>query len=137
MRRVFVDSVVLLLAFGRDHPQRHSCRALVEAARTDHLEVNLSVEAVQEVVFHRMRVSGREPALAVGRAVRGFATLHAFDAAVLDRALELMAVAPIRGRDAVHAATALLAGFDHIVTVDADFVAVPGLRTLTPREVLP
>lgn len=65
------------------------------------------------------------------------ATLHTFDAAVLDRALELMAVAPIRGRDAVHAATALLAGFDHIVTVDADVVAVPGLRTLTPREVLP
>ena len=45
-----------------------------------------------------------------------------------------MATGPVRGRDAVHAATALLAGFTEIVSADKDLGSVPGLRRLDPAN---
>lgn len=54
---------------------------------------------------------------------------------VIDRALDLVATTPARGRDAFIAATALEAGFDRVVTTDARFVAVPGLEPVHPRDV--
>ena len=59
---------------------------------------------------------------------------HPFDDEVLARALQLMAGSTIRGRDAVHAATALQSGFDLIVSTDPDFDEVPGIRRLAPGD---
>ncbi|GAB96796.1 hypothetical protein KILIM_049_00140 [Kineosphaera limosa NBRC 100340] len=47
-----------------------------------------------------------------------------------------MAEGHARGRDAVHAATALAADFSAIVSCDADFDDIPGLRRLEPEEAL-
>lgn len=52
------------------------------------------------------------------------------------RALTIIEASPVRGRDAVHAATAMLAGFEEIVTADRDFVEAPGLRVLQPQELM-
>ena len=52
------------------------------------------------------------------------------------KALDLTATTRIGGRDAVHAATALLAGFDAVVSPDRDFAVVEGLRRLDPAEAL-
>jgi len=61
--------------------------------------------------------------------------LHTFDDEVLTRALDLAGNSELGGRDAVHAATALTAGFEEIVSADRDFDAVPGLRRIAPAEV--
>ena len=53
---------------------------------------------------------------------------------VLLRARRLIDATQVRGRDAIHAATALGAGFDTIVTTDRDFGSIPGLRRLDPAE---
>ena len=45
-----------------------------------------------------------------------------------------MARSHVRGRDAVHAATALDAGFDTIVSTDRDFDGIPGLTQRDPRD---
>lgn len=73
-------------------------------------------------------------AVAEARRLRDMAVVHPFDERVLDKALELIDSTSIRGRDAVHAATAMLAGFDEIVSVDRDFDHVPGLRRVSPGE---
>ena len=60
--------------------------------------------------------------------------LHRFDEGVLQTAISLVATSTVRGRDAVHAATAIRAGFDAIVTTDSDFDGIPGLRRIDPRD---
>jgi len=51
---------------------------------------------------------------------------------ILRASVRLVADCGLRGRDAVHAATALAAGFHLIVSCDEDFDAVPGLTRVDP-----
>ncbi len=92
----------------------------------------MSVEVVQEVLFHRLRRTGQASAIAQARDLRTACTVHSFDTDVLDEAIALQEVTRLRGRDAVHAATARRAGLRTFVTLDADFDAVPGLARLDP-----
>ena len=130
----FLDTSVFLTALG-EHPSTSACRALLRRAANGHLSIHTAVECLQEVVFHRMRVGPRAPAVAHLRAIRDLCVVHPMDDLVLDRATDLLASTQVRGRDAFIAATALLAGFDAVVTTDDRFVEVPGLRRVHPRDV--
>ena len=134
MRRVFLDTAVLALAVGGEHPLRASCRRYLEQAAAGELELHVSVEALQELLFHRMRRGDRAEAVALARDVRDLCHVHPFDGAVLARMLDLVATTALGGRDSVHAATAQAAGFSEIVTPDSDFDGVPGLARRTPGE---
>lgn len=131
MTAVFIDSTVLAYAAGRQHPDRASARAVLDAARHEQLRLHTSVEAIQEFVHHRMRM-GAPSAVEEARLIQGLCVLHPFDEAVLDRALDLIGSSGVRGRDAVHAATALGSGFSRIVSHDRAFDTVPGLRRMPP-----
>lgn len=134
MRALFLDTTVLTVAAGGDDPRRGACIGVLAAARDGRARLHVSTEAIQELVFHRMR--RRDPdAIALGRQLAVLCVVHPFDAEVLDDALELMEHSPVRGRDAVHAATALRAGFDAIVSTDRGFDGVPGLRRTDPSDV--
>ncbi|GAA4391289.1 hypothetical protein GCM10023153_09020 [Ornithinibacter aureus] len=130
----FLDTSVFLTALG-EHPNTSACRALLRRAANGHLSIHTAAECLQEVVFHRMRVGPRAPAVAHLRAIRDLCVVHPMDDLVLDRATDLLASTQARGRDAFIAATALLAGFDAVVTTDDRFVEVPGLRRVHPRDV--
>ncbi len=136
MIALFLDTAVWAYALGDEHPQREPCRTLLSAAQHGDVELHASVELVQELVFHRMRRTDRGAAVAEGRAVARGCTLHPFDQKVLAKALDLTATTRIGGRDAIHAATALLTGFDAVVSPDRDFAVVEGLRRLDPAEAL-
>lgn len=105
---------------------RPYARALLAEAASGDVEMHLSVEAIQEFVHHRMR-RGSLAAVQEASQLRDLSVAHAFDDGVLNEALELIATTSLRGRDAVHAATALRAGFDTIVSGDRDFDVIPGL----------
>lgn len=130
----FVDTSVFAHALGGQHAQRGPSRAVVEAATAGRLVLHASVEMVQELLHHRMRRAGREAGLRQARAAAELCIVHAFDGAVLARALELVSATPLRGRDAVHAATALQHGLPTILSADPDFDAVPGLARIAPGE---
>jgi uncharacterized protein len=132
--RVFADTAVLALAIGGQHEHRRSCRALLAAAADGQLELHVSVESLQELLFQRTRRAGRDAAVADVRDSMRVCRVHSFDQTVLARSVELVATTDLRGRDAVHAATALLHGFTEIVTTDADFDGLPGLVRLAPDE---
>lgn len=136
MRRLFVDSAVVLLAVGGAHPMRQACRDVVAAAGHGEVALHMSVEGGQEFLFHRMRREPPEDAVAAFGLLDRLVTWHAFEVDVLHAAV-LLARAGVRGRDAVHAATASRAGFTEIVSPDRDFDAVPGLRRLDPADVDP
>ena len=59
---------------------------------------------------------------------------HPVDQEILRRTAALVATGAIGGRDAVHAATALAAGFTEIVSADRDFDRVPGLTRRSPDD---
>lgn len=133
--RLFVDSPVFLYALGRQTPHTAGAKALLQRALTGHVELHTGAECIQEIVFHRRRTEDPVCGVAQVQAIRDLCTVHAMDDRVLDRGLSLILDHGARGRDAFIAATALLAGFDVIVTTDDRFVEVPGLRRIHPRDV--
>lgn len=134
MRRRFLDTTVLAYAFGGSHTLREACQQILADRASGDVELHVSTEAVQEFLHHRLRRADRAPALRQAREISAFCVVHPFDAVVLNRSLALIATTPIRGRDAVHAATALEHDFTEIVSADPDFDDVPGLRRVDPAD---
>lgn len=132
-----VDSAVVVYALGADSPWRQSCRRLLVQAGQQHFRAYASVEMIQELVHHRLRRSGdRVASVKQGRYASSLFTLLNFDRDVLELSLDLIERVPtIRGRDAVHAATALAYGIDTIISPDRAFDGIPGLIRLDPIEV--
>lgn len=135
MTPLFVDSSVVLLAVGGDHSLRQPCRAVLEAAHRGEVVLHMSVEGGQEFLFHRVRRRGVAAAVAEFELLDVIVRWHDFDAEILRRSVALVRDAGVRGRDAVHAATAIEAGFGAIVSCDEDFDAVPGLVRVAPEDV--
>lgn len=134
MTTLYVDTSVFLLAVGEPHPEREPCRRFLELAEQSGRPLHTSVETVQEFVFHRMRRGPRTEALGAARRVARACVLHPFDTDVLHEFLQLIERTGLRWRDAVHAATVRAVGLDTIVSLDADFDDVPGLRRLSPAD---
>ncbi len=132
MREVFVDPSVLLLAAGGEHRLRAPCRRVLEAAAGRRVRLHLSVEGGREFLFHRLRRTDTERAISEFDLLDRLVVWHRFDRDILLRARELIAAGHLRGRDAVHAATALAASFEAIVSCDSDFDGVPGLHRIDP-----
>ncbi|XVX20085.1 type II toxin-antitoxin system VapC family toxin [Actinomycetota bacterium] len=131
---LFVDPSVLLLAVGGEHPLREPCRALLTRAGRD-VRLHLSVEGGQEFLFHRLRRSDPGEATRLFDLLDRLVVWHDFDAEVLRSAVGLVRSGQVRGRDAVHVATARSAGFDAIVSCDRDFDAVQGFRRIDPADI--
>lgn len=134
---VLLDSAIVIYALGRDGPLRESCRAVMTRVSRDDFRAYASVEMIQELVHHRLRRTGdRSLAAEDGRDVMAILTVLNFDREVLDLSLDLIERIPtVRGRDAVHAATALAYGIDKIISPDAAFDNIPGLTRIDPADV--
>lgn len=133
--RVFIDSNIPIFAVGGESPERVSSRRLMRLAAEGTVELHASVELVQEFLFHRLRRVDRALAVAQARELSGLCVLHAFDAAVLGEAIALVESGELRGRDAVHAGTALQCGFSEIVSFDTGFGQCARLTRLGPDDV--
>jgi len=134
VKPVFADSDVLLFGFGGPHPLMAASRRMLAAAEREDIELHVSVEGLQEFLFHRLRRGPRPLALQQHAGIRAATVPHDFTELIWQRAVDLIATTTIRGRDAIHAATALEHGFTEIVTGDSAFVAVPGLTPVTPDQ---
>lgn len=132
---ILVDSAVAAFALGEDSPLRSQCRAVMTAAAADRIRAYASVEMIQELVHHRLRRTGdRRLAAADGRDIAAVLTILPFDREVLELSLDLIERTGVRGRDAVHAATALAYGIDTVVSPDSAFDGIPGLTRVDPRD---
>ena len=112
------------------------CRTILVAIAAGHLDAFASVEMLQEFLFHRLRrTQDAARSVAEARDLQAVLTVLDFGSSVLDTSLALVEeFQTVRGRDAVHAATALVFGIPVIVTPDRAFDKVPGLRRLEPAE---
>jgi predicted nucleic acid-binding protein len=132
MRQLFVDTSTLAYAFGAEHPLRQACRDLLGQAEAGEIRIHVSTEGVQEFLHHRLRRAERSTAVTQARTLVDLCVLHPIDGAVVEKMLTLVESSSVGGRDAVHAATALLSGFDSIVSADPDFDGIPGLTRIAP-----
>ena len=130
-----VDSNIPIFALGGEHPAKAPCLAVLRAAGVGQLRGVASTEMVQELIYHRLRVTSHR-SLAVGdaRDVAAIFEIKPFDSVVLEEAMRLIEhTATIRGRDAVHAATALANGIGTVISTDSAFAEAPGLTWLDPE----
>lgn len=124
-------------AVGSAHPLKEPCQRLLTLAGAGAVELHASVEMIQELLFHRLRMTDRQNAVAQARRAAAACVLHDFDTLTLSRALELTAAHDrIGGRDAVHAATALQRGLSTVLTPDRAFDGIDGLRRVGPAELV-
>jgi predicted nucleic acid-binding protein len=137
--RFFLDTNVFLYAVGGEGPHRAACRALLAAVGDGELDGVTSSEVLQEILHVRSRRLGWSDATATVRAaaalvadvlpVSHYDVLAACD--LIDRHPNLGA------RDSLHVAVMRSADIDTIISMDADFDAVPNLRRIHPDEVRP
>lgn len=130
---VLIDSATAIYVAGAPGAERSAARAFMLRSIRGGERAYASVEMVQEFVHHRLRRTG-DPTRAVqeGRYVTSLLTVLAFDREVLDLSLELIERTAVRGRDAVHAATALAYGIERIASPDPAFDGIPGLVRIDP-----
>ncbi len=132
---LLLDSAVAAHALGDESQYRDACRSIIAAAAADRIRAYASVEMIQELVHHRLRRTGdRRLAAADGHSFSAILTVLNFDREVLDLSLDLVERAAIRGRDAVHAATALAYGIDTIVSPDRAFDGITGITRVDPTD---
>jgi len=127
---------VFLYAVGADHAYRDPCRQIVDRARRGELAGEASVELIQEFAHVRLRRGGdRSEAISLARAVAGLCELRDFGRRDLPLAMTLLEEhESLDVRDAVHAATALAAGLDAILSPDSAFDSVQGLERIDPAD---
>ena len=96
---LFIDSNIALYAVGGPHRHKAACRDILEAATAGTVTLHASVELIQEVLHHRLRIDDRETAVAAARWLTDLCTVHPFTEDVARQMLELVATMNIRGRD--------------------------------------
>lgn len=134
MTRYLVDTNVFVYARGLEHRYRAPCRAILEAAQERAIWLEASVEMVQEFthILFRRGVA-RAAALEEAEEVRTQCRLHDFDSGVLSEALRLLRDHHGLGvRDAVHAATAVRADLEAVISADTAFDALQDPRRVDP-----
>ena len=131
MTSFFVDTNVVVYA-ATDGPYRDACLRVLEAAARG-AEARTST-AVLEEAWH-VELSGRVGGLAglAASAYTLFTPLLAVTDQIVDAALRLKA-SGIGANDRIHVATCALNGIDTIVSADAGFDGVRGVRRVDPLD---
>lgn len=131
---IVVDTTILVLAVGIDHPLREPARRLVSAVAARAVEATTTPEVIQELAHVRARRRGRHDAVGLARRYAElFAPLLVIEADQLVRGLQLFEEhAALGAFDAVLAAAAIAHDASALVSADTDFRVVPGLRLVAP-----
>jgi len=136
VKRILVDTNVILYAIGGPHPYAEPCRRIVALAGEGRIDLEAPVDLVQEILHHRARRLGdRRQAAVEAAAAATLCRLHAVEPQDANAAAELFAdSAHLSARDAVFAAVAMRHGLDAILSADTDFDGLSDLRRLDPVE---
>lgn len=131
---IVLDTTVLVYAVGDLHAFRAPCRQLVSAIEAGGVRATTTPEVIQEFVHVRSRRRGRPDGVELGLAYADLlAPLLVADEDALRTGLPLFGDSADLGCfDAVLAAVALDAEAAAIVSTDAAFAEVAGLRHVLP-----
>lgn len=126
---IFVDSTIPMYLVGGDHPNRDRARAWLEVAVAARQRLVTDAETFQEVLRRYVAINRRdaiEPAWnALERVVDEVLPIELED---VERARRLVLTSRLGARDALHAAVMQRHDIPEILTFDAAFDHIPGIR---------
>jgi hypothetical protein len=131
---IVLDTTVLVYAVGAEHEFREPCRSLLAAVGEARIRATTTTQVVQEFAHVRARRRSRDDAAALATAyIDLLSPLLPTDEAALRAGLGVFRE---RGRlgafDAVLGAAATAAGAAAVVSADAAFADLPGVRHVRP-----
>lgn len=131
---IIVDTTVLVYAVGAEHPLAEPCRRLVESIGAGRVSAATTTEVIQEFAHVRARRRTRREAVRDARAFAELlAPLMSVDEDTLRDGLRIFQQTQALGAfDAVLAAAAMARDATALVSADAAFSGVAGLRHLQP-----
>lgn len=131
---IILDTTVLVYAVGTDHEFREPCQALLRAIAASTVRATTTPEVIQEFTHVRARRRGRTDATGLAEGfVDLLRPLVVVDESVLRAGLAIAREHEGIGTfDAVLCATARAVAADALVSADAAFGTVPGIRHEIP-----
>ena len=135
---VYLDANSIIYSVERIEPYRTVLQPLWEAAKAGKITIATSDLTLLEVLVVPLR-TGNKVLEAGFRALLQYSSdvqLIAITHAIFEQAASLRARTTIKTPDAIHAATALLAGCALFVTDDSAFRRIPGLPVALLSEAL-
>lgn len=131
-----IDANVFIYAAGRDHPYKLPCLRLLRLVESGDVEANTDVEVLREILhFYHARNRTDQGLTVLSHVATQFPDPLPVDLPVIMMAGRTLRSTPaMEARAAVHAAVAMYAGMDGIITVDRDFDGVPGIKRYDPME---
>ena len=130
---IFVDSNVPMYLVGADHPHKIDARRLLERIVADGERLVTDVEVLQEIL-HRFVALDRRDAIqptfdVLREVVDDVFSIHDPD---VERAKAIILGRPrLSARDAIHVAVMEREGVRRILTFDAAFDAMPGIKRIS------
>ena len=126
---IFVDSNIPMYLIGGDHPNRDRARALLEVAVAARERLVTDVEAFQEILHRYVAINRRQAIEPAWTTLRKLADeVFPIDFSDVDRARQLVLTSQLGARDALHAAVMQRREVNEILTFDAAFDRIPGIR---------
>jgi predicted nucleic acid-binding protein len=134
---LLIDTSVIMYAGGVAHPHREACRSVLQQVAAGTLDAAVSAEVVQEIL-HRFSRGDRLTGARMARSVLDlFGTLVPVDRTVMgDVVARFVRDGGLSARDALHAATCAVHGFEGIVSVDQDFDGLADVRRVPPEQLV-
>ena len=134
----FLDVNVPMYAAGREHPYKEPCVWVMTEIAEGRLRVAIDVEIVQEIL-HRYGAIGRpELGLTLAENLLDLVpTVYPVEEPEIRLTMELFRRYAARGltaRDAIHAAVMQRYEIREIISTDAHFDLIEGIRRLDPRK---
>ncbi len=129
---IFVDSNVPMYLVGAPHPHKADSQRLLERCVAEQERLVTDAEVLQEIL-HRYAAIARRDAIAPAFEALLAVVDEVFPIELTDveRARDVLLAAPqLSARDALHAAVMERRGVEAILTFDAGFDALPGVRRL-------
>jgi predicted nucleic acid-binding protein len=126
---ILIDSNLPMYLVGGEHPNRHRARELLEVAIAARERLVTDAEAFQEILHRYVAINRREaiePAWNVLRRVVD--EVYPIELTDVAKARGLVATSRLTARDALHVAVMQRRDISEILSFDAAFDGVPGIR---------
>ena len=129
---ILVDSNIPMYLVGTPHPHKTDAQRLLEQAISDRERLVTDAEVLQEILHRYVAINRRDAIQPAFDALLGVVDqVFAIDEPAAQRAKQIvLARHGLSARDAVHAAVMELHSIDVILSFDAGFDGLPGIKRM-------
>ena len=129
---IFIDSNIPMYLVGADHPNKDVARRLLERAVVDNDPLATDAEVLQELLHRYSAIARRDAIEPAFEAILGIVdVVHPIELEDVHRARQLLGTTDrLSARDAVHLAVMQRHRIDRILSFDAGFDDLPGIRRI-------